>query len=65
LIQQLAIEASFDLLDLHVIHPQHYPHLLESSAPGPQGRFDTLFAFPAKTIAKARGMLYALEGLSG
>jgi len=65
LIQQLAIEASFDLLDLHVIHPQYYPHLLESSAPGPQGRFDILFAFTAKTMAKACDMLYALEGRSG
>jgi len=51
LIQPLAIEASFDLLDLHVLNPQRYPHLLESSAPGPQGRFDILFAFPGATIA--------------
>mgnify|MGYP003574188345 CR=1 FL=1 len=51
MIQPLAIEASFDLLDLHVLNPQRYPHLLESSAPGPQGRFDILFAFPGETIA--------------
>jgi len=51
LIQPLAIEASFDLLDLHVLNPQRYPHLLESSTPGPQGRFDILFAFPGDTIA--------------
>ena len=51
MIQSLAIEASFDLLDLHVINPERYPHLLESSAPGPQGRFDILFAFPGDTIA--------------
>jgi anthranilate synthase component 1 len=50
LTHQLAIGASFDLLDLHVLNPQRYPHLLESSAPGPQGRFDILFAFPGKTI---------------
>ena len=50
MIQQLAIEASFDLLDLHVSNPQRYPYLLESSAPGPQGRFDILFALPGDTI---------------
>ena len=50
MIQQLAIEASFDLLDLHVLNPQRYPHLLESSTPGPQGRFDILFGFPGDTI---------------
>jgi len=50
LIHQLVIEASFDLLDLHVLNRQRYPHLLESSTPGPQGRFDILFAFPGETI---------------
>ena len=50
MIQQLAIEASFDLLDLHASHPRRYPYLLESSAPGPQGRFDILFALPGDTI---------------
>ncbi|WP_455234032.1 aminodeoxychorismate synthase component I [Thiogranum longum] len=47
---QVAIEAPFDLLDLHILAPRRYPHLLESSAPGPQGRFDILFAFPGETI---------------
>jgi anthranilate synthase component 1 len=51
LIHQLAIEGSFDLLDLHALNPQRYPHLLESSSPGPQGRFDILFAFPGTTIS--------------
>ncbi len=50
MIQQLAIEASFDLLDLHASNPRRYPYLLESSAPGPQGRFDILFALPGDTI---------------
>jgi anthranilate synthase component 1 len=50
LIHQLAIEARFDLLDLHTLNPRRYPHLLESCSPGPQGRFDILFAFPANTL---------------
>jgi anthranilate synthase component 1 len=50
LIQQVTIEASFDLLDLHALAPARYPHLLESAAPGPQGRYDILFAFPGDTL---------------
>jgi len=34
LIQQLAIEASFDLFDLHVINPQHYPMKTRAKARG-------------------------------
>jgi len=47
---QVTTEASFDLLDLHALDPGRYPCLLESSAHGPQGRFDILFAFPGETI---------------
>jgi len=47
---QVSTEASFDLLDLHALDPERYPFLLESSAHGPQGRFDILFAFPGETI---------------
>ncbi|GMQ88957.1 MAG: aminodeoxychorismate synthase component I [Gammaproteobacteria bacterium] len=47
---QVTTEASFDLLDLHALDPERYPFLLESSAHGPQGRFDILFAFPGETI---------------
>jgi len=50
LIYQVAIESSFDLLDLHAFAPARYPHLLESAATGPQGRFDILFAFPGRSI---------------
>ncbi|MFQ5642374.1 MAG: aminodeoxychorismate synthase component I [Thiogranum sp.] len=47
---QVTTEASFDLLDLHALDPGRYPHLLESSARGPQGRYDILFAFPAEML---------------
>lgn len=50
MIHQLAIGSAFDLLDLHERSPRRYPHLLESSAAGPQGRYDILFAFPGKSI---------------
>jgi len=50
LIHQATIEVPFDLLDLHILAPQRYPHFLESSAPGPQGRYDILFAFPGASI---------------
>ncbi len=49
-IQPVPVESDFDLLDLHVLNSGRYPHLLESSAHGPQGRFDILFAFPGETI---------------
>jgi 4-amino-4-deoxychorismate synthase (2-amino-4-deoxychorismate-forming) component I len=49
-IHQLAIEPVFDLLALHVHNPQRYPHLLESSATGAQGRYDILFAFPGESL---------------
>ncbi len=47
---QVITEAGFDLLDLHALDPGRYPHLLESSAHGPQGRFDILFAFPGEAL---------------
>ena len=49
-IQPVPVEAGFDLLDLHALDPGRYPCLLESSARGPQGRFDILFAFPGETV---------------
>ena len=49
-IQPVLVAADFDLLDLHVQDPARYPHLLESSACGPQGRYDILFAFPGDSI---------------
>ncbi|HHH44488.1 MAG TPA: aminodeoxychorismate synthase component I [Gammaproteobacteria bacterium] len=47
---QVTTEAGFDLLDLHALDPGRYPHLLESAAHGPQGRFDILFAFPGESL---------------
>ncbi|MEE8427961.1 MAG: aminodeoxychorismate synthase component I [Gammaproteobacteria bacterium] len=42
-----------DLLTLHRAYPQRYPHLLESSAQGPHGRFDILFGFAGETLSLA------------
>jgi len=53
-IQPVPVAAGFDLLDLHALDPGRYPHLLESSAHGPQGRFDILFAFPGETITLSK-----------
>jgi len=40
-----------DLADLHDLHPERYPHLLESVAHGtPQSRYDILFAFPGEIL---------------
>ncbi|MHB8472665.1 MAG: aminodeoxychorismate synthase component I [Gammaproteobacteria bacterium] len=45
------LESFPDLLDLHCANPLRYPHLLESvTAPGPQARFDILFAFPGECL---------------
>lgn len=44
-----------DLLGLHARHPERYPFLLESVSPGPQSRFDILFAWPAKTLVAHHG----------
>jgi anthranilate synthase component 1 len=55
LIHQLVIDPVIDLLDLHCVKPQRYPHLLESAATGPQGRYDILFAFPGRTLTPEPG----------
>lgn len=48
-----------DPLDLHQAFPARYPHLLESAAPGANGRYDILFAFPGETLRLAGdGRLY-------
>jgi len=40
-----------DLLAVHDILPQRYPHFLESAATGtPQARYNILFAFPGETL---------------
>jgi anthranilate synthase component I len=40
------IDSPLDLLRLHEFDPERYPHLLQSVTPGPQARFDILFAYP-------------------
>ena len=50
MIHQVVIDSRFDLLDLHERSPHRYPHLLESSATGPQGRYDILFACPGESV---------------
>jgi anthranilate synthase component 1 len=50
LISQRVVEAGFDLLDLHSFCPERYPFLLESSAAGPHGRYDILFAYPGEVL---------------
>ena len=47
----LKLDHEFDLLRLHQVNPERYPHLLESVLHGtPQSRYDILFAFPGETI---------------
>ncbi len=53
MIQQYAIEQAFDLLALHRSNPERYPHLLESAARGPEGRYDILFACPGESLTLA------------
>ena len=50
MICQRVVEPDFDLLDLHSFCPERYPFLLESSAPGPRGRYDILFAYPGEVL---------------
>ena len=44
------VSASVDLLRLHELDPARYPHLLQSATPGPQARFDILFAYPEAAL---------------
>lgn len=47
-----------DLLGLHARFPARYPFLLESVSPGPQSRFDILFAWPAESLVVFHGGTY-------
>jgi len=57
------INRPVDLLQLHRLHPERYPYLLESVARGtPQARYDILFAFPGKTLVmQSPGEVYLEE----
>lgn len=50
MIYQRVVQSGFDLLDLHSFFPERYPFLLDSSASGPQGRYDILFAYPGEVL---------------
>jgi anthranilate synthase component 1 len=54
------IDSSVDLLRVHELKPQRYPHLLQSATPGPHAGYDILFAFPEDTLS-----LEAAGNLSG
>ena len=44
------IDSTLDLLRLHELNPERYPHLLQSATPGPQARHDILFAYPETSL---------------
>ncbi len=50
MIHQERIDSVFDPLDLHASNPVRYPHILQSTATGSQGRYDILFAFPGESL---------------
>ncbi|MBI5463181.1 MAG: aminodeoxychorismate synthase component I [Gammaproteobacteria bacterium] len=57
------IDSRIDLLRLHEFNPQRYPHLLQSVTPGPQARYDILFAYPETTLSlEADGSVRGTEG---
>lgn len=45
------VASPIDLLLLHELDPARYCHLLQSTVPGPQARFDILFAYPEDTLS--------------
>lgn len=57
------IDVNLDLLRLHELNPERYPHLLQSAATGPQDQFDILFAFPEATLTLEADL--RLEGVAG
>ncbi|OBS10757.1 aminodeoxychorismate synthase component I [Acidihalobacter prosperus] len=57
-----------DLLALHRLDAQRYPHLLQSVTPGgTRGRYDILFAFPERSFVDADGTGFAdwLDSVAG
>ncbi len=55
-------QGKFDLLKLHSLNPERYPHLLESTATGnAQARYSFAFAFPGEELQLNRdGKLYGI-----
>ena len=50
------VDGECDLLALHRLNPERYPHLLESVARGTlRSRYDILFAFPGDSLHVANG----------
>ena len=60
---------AIDLLKLHALNPERYPHLLCSASDGEQGgenssRYHILFAFPEETLClTSNGLSSDLPGL--
>jgi anthranilate synthase component 1 len=60
--RRLDVDARFDLLKLHSYNPERYPHLLQSTAAGPQGLHDILFGFPGETLTLERDATFDFLG---
>ncbi|HHQ15029.1 MAG TPA: aminodeoxychorismate synthase, component I, partial [Chromatiales bacterium] len=62
----ISADFGIDPLELHVLNPEKYPFLLESTAAGTaQGRFDILFAFPERTVRLDSGAAGQRDFLAG
>lgn len=70
-VESVDLPRDFDLLDLHVGHPERYPYLLESVAAGADDRqsaraHDILFAFPGETLRLDRNFrVHGVHGIPG
>jgi anthranilate synthase component 1 len=53
--QTRKLNGELNLEKLYQFNPERYPFLLKSTAVGPLGNFDLLFAFPEKTLALYQG----------
>ena len=70
-VQAVDLPRDFDLLEMHVRHPERYPFLLESVATGADGRqpaeaHDILFASPGETLRMDSAFrVHRAQGLKG
>ncbi|MFP5505336.1 MAG: aminodeoxychorismate synthase component I [Gammaproteobacteria bacterium] len=56
------VDSRLDLLRLHELDPQRYPHLLQSATPGDSARYDILFANPEASLRlDSGGCLHGAE----